>query len=283
MRLLPALFLLLVPAVAAAAPQTLAWSGRILDVTGAPLDGDVDLTVRLYPDASADPDDALFSESFAGLTVRGGYAAVVLGAGAVPLEDTAFDAESLWVEVMADERVLGPPRLLHGAPYAHTATRVGVVGNGLHTQDGDVVVEGDLRVEGVTQLDSVQIGERHILSIDGEACTHQPWQAVISNLSSHTLVHVRMSFSHCQDGCHHAYRDWTGLYNSYRSAITLEDSTSYGSNAGTWSVTRDPTPNTNNSFLTTFRKSADPTHSFCGEVNVWVESNHPISLVSQSG
>jgi hypothetical protein len=205
----------------------------------------------------------------------------VLGAAETTLDDGAFAADSLWVQVAADESVLGPPRRLHGAPYAHTATRLGDEGSGLHIEEGGVVVEGDLRVSGTTTVESVQIGERYVLAIQGETCTNQDWRAVISNSTSHTLVNARMSFSHCEEGCHHAYREWVGFYNSYTSTLTMEDVTSYGSNAGTWSFTRDRTSGST-SQQTTFRNSADSTHTFCGDVNLWIESNKPIALISQS-
>lgn len=271
----------LAPLTAAAVPQTMAWSGRLADAAGAPITGDVALTVRLYDSDAGDPADEVFSETFEALSVDNGYASVVLGAGATGMDDAVFAAESLWVEVSADGAALGGLRPLHGAPYAHTATRVGEPGAGIYVDEGTVFIEGDLTVAGTTKLDSVQIGERYVLTIEGQACTNDEWSAVIDNSSAHTLIKARMSFSHCEDGCHHAYREWIGFFNSYTSMITLENATSYGSNAGTWSMTRNPT-NGSQSLRTTFRKSADPTHAFCGDVNVWIESNKPITLVSQS-
>ena len=276
------LLLNLVPAMASATPQTLAWSGRLLDVTGEPLSGDVDLTVRLFNDASGDAANQVFDESFDALSVTGGYASVVLGASDTPLDDSVFVADSLWVQVAVDDRVLGDPRPLHSAPYAHTASRLGAPGVGLRTEEGTVVVEGDLTIEGTTRLESVQIGERHVLTIEGNTCTNDNWEAVIGNDTAHTLIKARMSFSHCEDGCHHAYREWIGFFNSYTTMVTLENTTSYGSNAGTWSMTRNVTDPRNVSKQTTFRKSADPTHAFCGDVNVWIESNRPLRLISQS-
>lgn len=70
MRTALALFLL-IPALALAAPRTLVQQGRLLDITGAPLNETVTLDISIYDAPSGGR--PLFSESFGSAPVLGGY------------------------------------------------------------------------------------------------------------------------------------------------------------------------------------------------------------------
>src|SRR5690554_4743306 len=99
-RLAPLLASLLAASPALAVPLQLAHQGRLLDtVTGAPLDGDREVTVTLY-DAPAGG-AAVWSESM-DLAFTDGYFAVILGADAANPLDVADLAEPLYLAMAID-------------------------------------------------------------------------------------------------------------------------------------------------------------------------------------
>ena len=86
----------LVPAVASAVPVELPYQGRLTDAEGEPINGQTDLTVRLYSSAT----NVVFTETFDDVTVDDGYFAIRLGADPdnFPLEHTVA-GQAVAVEV----------------------------------------------------------------------------------------------------------------------------------------------------------------------------------------
>lgn len=104
-------------ALAGAAPVELTWQGRVLDATGAPIDGQRELTLTLYdaPTGGA----VLHDEQFPDHPVQDGYATVRLGV-AEPLDSAALRGE-VYVDLAVDGVLLGPRTPLADAPRAGVA------------------------------------------------------------------------------------------------------------------------------------------------------------------
>lgn len=101
--------------VAHAAPVQLAHQLRVVDATGAPVNGAHQVSVELF--AAATGGSAVFSESFA-VQLDGGYAAVLLGSG-VAL-DSADLAGARWVQTSVDGVAMGNRQPLAAVPSAAT-------------------------------------------------------------------------------------------------------------------------------------------------------------------
>ena len=98
--LLPCLAIAFATTVAAA-PVQLVQQGRLLDPTGAPVNGTVDLTLSLCPNAAPTGGESCYSETFSQMDVQDGYFAVILG-DETPLDHTVFDVPALWVAFSID-------------------------------------------------------------------------------------------------------------------------------------------------------------------------------------
>jgi hypothetical protein len=103
----------------------LSWTGRVLDAAGAPISGEKDLTVRLFDGEGAGASE-LFEETFPDVPVESGYAQVLLGGGATPLDGRVLSQPQVWVELEVDGSVMGPRQRLASTPYAHLAARIPV-------------------------------------------------------------------------------------------------------------------------------------------------------------
>jgi hypothetical protein len=113
-------FVALCPALAVAAPLTIAHQGRLVGPSGAPLSGPHDVRVRLYDVSSA----VVHDETFASVPFQDGYFSVVLGGGvALQPEDLANGPVLLGVAVDGGAE-LGVRQQLHAAPYAIEASSV---------------------------------------------------------------------------------------------------------------------------------------------------------------
>ena len=116
--------LMLLPAVALAAPVEMVHQGRLLDAAGSPVNGTRVVVVRLTADPTGDT--SLWSEP---QTVRfeDGYYSVVLGSdGSNPLDSDLFTNTPPYVEVALDGAVLEPRTRLHSVPYAAMAATAAV-------------------------------------------------------------------------------------------------------------------------------------------------------------
>jgi hypothetical protein len=118
MRRTLSLTVLLAPTAASAAPDTLTYSGRLLDTLGDPVHGAHDLTVRLWPAAGP----AVFEQTFDDVGFADGYFTVEIGAS-LSAEDLL--AGPLDVGLALDGAAELPLRTpLTSVPYARLAEGV---------------------------------------------------------------------------------------------------------------------------------------------------------------
>ena len=118
----------LLPSVAAAAPLELTHQGRLLDSTGAPLAGPVDVTVSIFDDASAGTQ--VWTDTFSAVELNEGFYTLILGSGeAIDASDFGTD-DSLFVELSVDGGAPLPSRFaLTSVPWAlHAASATAVSG-----------------------------------------------------------------------------------------------------------------------------------------------------------
>ncbi len=135
-----ALFLLC--STAGAAPLTLQHQGRLHDAVGIPLDGQHDLTIGLYDNASGG--SAGWTETLTGIDFDQGYFSVVLGESTA-LDPALFDDDTLWMGMAVDSGAEFPIRLqVNSVPFAVRA----------HGVSGGIVDASEIRVDGNTVIDS---------------------------------------------------------------------------------------------------------------------------------
>ena len=277
-----AMHMFLAPAVALAGP-TFAWNGVITDPVGDPIQGEVDLTVRVFPTAEANPGEVLFTEHFHGVPAHDGHVSVVLGADDVPLGPGVLGPDTAWVQVSVDGGVVGPATPMTTALSAVRAERVGDVGAGLYASPDGVSLEGTLAVEGQMTLarEAWAVGEQYSLTIDGQTFTDETWTVVVEHPAVGTFLDIQMSFSHCGGGCHYAYRHWTGYFDAQGGTTTVENVVAGGANGGTWTLTR-LADTADGMARTQLQKTRDPRYHWGGDSDIWIDSNRPVTLVSQS-
>lgn len=278
MRFLTLLFL---PHVAMAAPVTFGWTGVLTDPTGEPIQGSVDLTIRLLPDADATHEEAVFSEVFADVIAHDGHVSVVLGGGDVLLDAQALGPDTAWLQVSIDGGDVGAPQPLTGSLGVYRALRVGPANAGLYADADGITADGGLRVDGNAALDAVGVGGRHVLTVDGTTCTNRDWVVEVAHPAQAMFLDVRMNFSHCGGGCHYAYRHWTGYLDAESGTIQVENVARGAASGGSWTMTR-LAPSADGTARTRFQKTRDNRYSWCGDVDLWMDSSQPVELVSQT-
>ena len=135
----------LLPSVTLAVPLQLAHQGRLLDAEQAPLDGEYELTFRLYDAAE---DGALLWEDTVTESFTGGYYSAVLGADDDnPLDDGIFAAPPVYLELTVDDgEPLLPRHPIHSVPFA---LRAGTAENveGGYVDATDVSIDGNLVID----------------------------------------------------------------------------------------------------------------------------------------
>ena len=112
------LLALLWAGIAYAVPTKFAQQGRLLDGSGAPLDGSHALRFSLY-DAAVEGDVVWSEEHY--VSLDNGYYSVELG-NQEPLDDLLFDDGPLWLELILNQAPLSPRQSLVAVPYAFRAT-----------------------------------------------------------------------------------------------------------------------------------------------------------------
>lgn len=101
---LRAVALLALPSLATAAPMQLLHQARLLDSSGAPVNGSHNLELRVL-DGS---DTARFSETFTAVDVENGYVAVTLGGSSTALDTAVFlDYGAMSLEILVDGASVG--------------------------------------------------------------------------------------------------------------------------------------------------------------------------------
>ncbi len=116
---IPMLVLLSSPALAQV-PQDMTYTGQLVDASGGPLAGPVNLELRIF-DAATGPTE-LYSEQHPGveLGATGGFS-VQLGLGTSPsgpFDAALFAQEDRWIEVVVDSEVLTPRHIIGSVPWA---------------------------------------------------------------------------------------------------------------------------------------------------------------------
>jgi hypothetical protein len=149
------------PMSALAVPLTMTHTGRLLDATGAPVDGTRDITVSIH-DAAGTP----FTDTFLNVPVQGGYFSVVLGSGA-PLELADFSGADLELGVsVAGLDALRQP--LGSVPFAIRAAAV----------SGDVQVGAAGACAGSADAGRLRWNTDHLEVCDGNV---DGWTSVAAN------------------------------------------------------------------------------------------------------
>lgn len=139
LTLLAALF---APALAVAAPGTIQHSGRMIDATGAAVDGVQSVTFRLYSAAAGG--SAIWTETKS-VSFDNGYFSATLGDSSA-IGDSVLDNGSLYLSIALDSGAELSPRLpVNAVPYALQA-------KGLAS--GAVIDASEVRINGTTVIDS---------------------------------------------------------------------------------------------------------------------------------
>ncbi|MCB0046861.1 MAG: hypothetical protein KDD92_15660 [Caldilineaceae bacterium] len=135
LTLLGASRLLADPLASGNIPELMSYQGYATDAGGNALDGSYDMTFKIYDSSSGGT--KYWEESHSGVSVNGGYFAVMLGSNGAPLSYSAFEGESRYVEVtigadspLSRQRIGAVPYALQAykartaveATYAMTAT-----------------------------------------------------------------------------------------------------------------------------------------------------------------
>ncbi len=146
------LAVLLASPTASATPQTMAFSGRILDVSGSALNTEQLVRISLHTDSSAGTE--VWFENHT-LTPSDGYFSVTLGE-ATALMPALRDNGSLWVLTQVAGVAIGPRQPLTAAAYAITSPL-----DALQCSDGDTI-----RYESSTQSWQCQAVPGGLVSIE---------------------------------------------------------------------------------------------------------------------
>ncbi len=132
---------LLLPTVALAVPGELTHQGRLMDSTGLPLDGDLDVTVSVFDTETGGT--AAWTQSWTAVPFDNGYFSLTL----TGVDDTVFDGNKLWLELSVDGNTAGARQPIVSVPYAlRTDTATNVVGG--------IADVGEIRISGTTVIDS---------------------------------------------------------------------------------------------------------------------------------
>ncbi len=123
-RALAALVVVLLATPATAAPPpAVSYQGLLLDAVGAPIDGDVNIEVRVWSDpASISTTALLYEEVHLNTPVIAGVFEIILGRGAFA-SDPPFDSETFsngetWLELTVEGETLAPRQQFLSAPFS---------------------------------------------------------------------------------------------------------------------------------------------------------------------
>jgi hypothetical protein len=103
----------------AVAPPEIAYQGRLLDATGAPLAGPVDLEIRVFDQPSAGAQ--LYRELHADVALADGVFSIRIGTGTDRLgsvDAELFEVASRWLEVAVDGETLSPRQAFSSVAYS---------------------------------------------------------------------------------------------------------------------------------------------------------------------
>ena len=109
-------------ATASAAPLSLTWQGRLLDVNGAAINGSETLTVNLYDEASGGSAD--WTDDF-NVNVENGFFSVEIGSNN-PLPTSLFSGGDVWIDVATAAGALSGRQHLTSVPFSLVSGGVAV-------------------------------------------------------------------------------------------------------------------------------------------------------------
>ena len=153
-------------AALADAPAKLAYQGRLLDASGAPAQGVVDLTFSVF--AAATGGNPLWSEP-EHVALTDGFYAVTLG-DAAPLTPDVFDGTERFLETAVGGTALTPRQRVDSVPYAFAATTAAAL-------QGNAVAPG-------------APGDGQVLKFDA---AHGQWRASADLVNAGTVTSVSAS------------------------------------------------------------------------------------------
>ena len=172
-RWLPALTVLLA-ASAQAVPLTMTHTGRVLDASGAPVNGPHTVVVRLYSDSGE-----TWTDTFVGVPFEDGYFSVVLGSGsALDADDLAGDALEVGIALGSQTELLR--QSLGSVPFAVRAAAV----------SGDVQVGSGGACADVSDAGRMQWNTDHLEVCDG---TLDGWLAVKTSGGANSFSNPALS------------------------------------------------------------------------------------------
>jgi len=140
--LIPILLSLFVASSALAVPLKLSQQGKLLSSDKSPLDGEHQMTFRLFD--SVDGNTAAWSETLS-VDLEGGYYSVLLGE-TTALDDLLFSAGSLWLELSIDGVALEPRQEVVSVPHALRAGSAETVEGG-SVDATEVSIDGELVID----------------------------------------------------------------------------------------------------------------------------------------
>lgn len=166
----------LLAALAVAAPTDVHHQGRLLDVSGVPIDGSQSVTFTLFDAATGGAN--LWDQTLT-VDVEYGYFSVELA-----LDPTDFNGAARWLETSVGARVLAPRQAIASVPYAlalstpsslpaGTTLNGATIATGAHYTDANVV-DGPLSLHAATTLDGavVAVHTPQGALCDGNFCTY---------------------------------------------------------------------------------------------------------------
>ncbi len=139
------LLLLAFPSLASAVPLQFSHQGRLMGATGAPLDGQHQLSVALYDDPSGTT--SLWGESHPSVDFTDGYFHIEVGSNTT-MDSAMFDGDVLYLGLSVDGGPELPSRLLLlSVPYAVRAQ------DATNVSGGGIVDASEIRIDGTTVID----------------------------------------------------------------------------------------------------------------------------------
>lgn len=178
----------LVAGVAQAAPTELQHQGRLVDASGEPIHGTVDLTVSLYDDAEA-TNEAVWSTGLTDVAVEQGYFSVIIDP-----PDSALAEEALYVGIsVAGVGDLTPRSRLSAVPYARNVTGGAVEASSLSV-GGEAITSADVAAWRASSPAPVEI----LGLLDPRVTLNGAWSA--STGWGHNRLTSDAAFTDCASG-----------------------------------------------------------------------------------
>lgn len=244
--------------LAIATPTTVSFQGRALDALGAPVQGDQNITIRLYDDEADLVGEAVWTETFTDIPVDGGYFSVGLD-----IPDALLDGTTRWLGTdVGGDGEDGPRTALLAVPYARRAAVADTVAD---------APSGVIRVIGASEQNSG-------FSVTGQTWADIPGTSVTLDIPASVTTRMRAwgsvsvdsgtnENSHCGvrfvvDGTPYGNTSWGDVLVGCAESATANDAAGWWC---PWSMERDLT-------LT------EGPHTFSLQMTGWTSSVNACSL-----